>query len=196
MSVRDYVKDLDESMPAAKNARLGTTIQALIDAVNKMAAFFGTAGGGTGVLTSAGLVRGSTDTRPANVAFNFFIAGLAYNKAAVAAGTAIGAQTVPANKWALYRMSIQAGGTITNTPAAGNATGYASEALAKAAIPATPANEADMGYFTVLTMTDTQWIAATDALAGGTSGNEASVTNYYNAALSLPIALTKLNDLP
>lgn len=196
MSTRNYVTDLNGMNPAAKNAQLGTMLQALITGLNAIAAFIGTAGGATGIISSAALARGSTDTRPANAAFNFFINGLAYNKAAVAAGTAIGAQTVTADKWALYRLSIQANGTITITPAAANVAGYASEALAKAAIPALPANEADMGYFTVKTATGLAWIAATDALAGGTSGNEASITNYYQAALSLPVAITNLNDLP
>lgn len=197
MSKRDYVKDLDQCMPAAANALLGTTLQALITAINAVAAFIGTAGGATGIISSAVLKRGSTDKNFASAAFNFFINGLAYNKTAVTVGTAIGAQTVPQNTWAIYRVSINASGTITATPGAANATtGYATEALAKAALPAVPTNEANMGYFTVLTMVDTQWIAATDALAGGTTGNEASETNYYQAALSLPVALTNINDLP
>ena len=102
------------------------------------------------------------------------------SKVAVTAGTTIGAQTVPINTWALYLLSISAAGSITVTPAAANATtGYASEALAIAAMPVMPAGNARMGYITVLTKSGTTWIAGTDALAGGSSGNVATTTNYY-----------------
>jgi hypothetical protein len=46
-----------------------------------------------------------------------------------------------------------------------------------------------MGYITVKTKTATAWIAGTDALAGGASGNVASTTNYYSSSLSA-LALT------
>jgi hypothetical protein len=36
-----------------------------------------------------------------------------------------------------------------------------------------------LGYITVKTATGLAWIGATDAFAGGSSGNPASVTNYY-----------------
>lgn len=194
MAKRNYVTDLNECMPAAKNAQLGTTIQALIDAVNGFRNFFI---GGTGVLEGTGLARGSTDTNIASGLFNFAVNGITANKAAVAAGTAIGAQTVTADKWALYRLTIAANGTITVTPAAGNVAGYADEKAAIAAIPAVPANQADMGYITVKTATGLAWIAATDALAGGTTGNEASITNYYPATPVIPAAnVSNLNDLP
>lgn len=124
------------------------------------------------------LGRGSTDTNIASGAFKFAINGVPEAKAAVTAGTAIGAQTVPASLWALYALDIATGGGITVTPAAGNATGYATEALAIAAAPARVTAKARMGYITVLASAST-WIAATDALAGGVSGNPATTTNYY-----------------
>ena len=128
--------------------------------------------------------RATNITAPATMYSALFtIAPLALTKAAVAAGTAIGAQTVPLDKWALYRLSINAAGTITVTPAAANATtGYANEAAAIAALPALPALGTDMGYITVLTAVGLAWIAGTDALAGGTTGNEALTTNYYPAS--------------
>ena len=104
------------------------------------------------------------------------------SKAAVAAGTAIGAQTVTADKWALYLLSVNSAGAITVTPAAGNVAGYATEALAIAALPARPALTASMGYITVLTAAGLAWIAGTDALAGGAGGNPATTTNYYPAS--------------
>jgi len=111
---------------------------------------------------------------------------------AVAAGTAIVVQTVPVNTWALYLLSINAAGTITVTPAAANATtGYATEALAIAALPSRPASSAYMGHVTVLTKVGFAWIAGTDALAGGASGNVAATTNYYpqlGAAMGLTLS--------
>jgi hypothetical protein len=137
---------------------------------------------GDSVRTPAGLAIGSTDDQIASAAFTFNIAGVPETKAAVAAGTAPGAQTVTADMWALYILSIAAGGTITVTPAAANVAGYATEALAIAAIPSTPANQALMGYVTVQTAAGLAWIAATDAFAGGAAGNPALTTNYYDDA--------------
>lgn len=127
------------------------------------------------------LGRGSTDTNIGSGAFRFIITGQAASeaKAAVTAGTAIGAQTVPASTWAIYALDIATGGTITVTPGAANATtGYTSEALAIAALPTRVTAKARMGYITVKASAST-WIAATDALAGGSSGNPATTTNYY-----------------
>jgi hypothetical protein len=120
------------------------------------------------------------------------------SKAAVPAGTAIGAQTVPINTWALYLLSVSSAGAITVTPAAANATtGYASEALAIAAMPAIPAGNALMGYVTVQTKTGTTWIANTDSLAGGAGGNVANATNYYpasGAAMGLTLSRGSTNQ--
>lgn len=140
---------------------------------------------GTGLISAPGLVIGTTDKNIGTVAFGFHVNGVSEAKAAVAAGTALGAQTVTADKWALYRGSIAAGGTITITPAAGNVAGYATEALAIAAIPATPTGKVDLGYVTNLTKVGTAWIAGTDAFEGGASGNPAKTTNYYDAATTI-----------
>lgn len=128
------------------------------------------------------LGRGSTDTLVASGALNFSTAGLVTAKAAVTTGLAPTAQTVPADTWAVYAYDIASGGTISVLPGAANATtGYATEALAIAACPARVTAKARLGYITVKTMAATAWIGATDALAGGTTGNEASITNYYPA---------------
>jgi hypothetical protein len=105
-----------------------------------------------------------------------------FTKAAVTDGTALPAATVAIDKWALWRLTIVQAGTITATPAAGNAAGYASEALAIAALPSPPVSFYDMGYITVLTKSGTTFVAGTDALAGGSSGNVATTTNYYTSA--------------
>lgn len=128
------------------------------------------------------LGRGSTDTAVATGALRFLITGQAATeaKAAVTTGTAVTAQTVPADTWALYVFDIPTGGSIAMLPAAANATtGYATEALAIAACPARVSAKARIGYITVKTAAGLAWIGATDALAGGSSGNPASQTNYY-----------------
>ncbi len=144
-------------------------------------AFYGWYGVGPNSLTTP-MGIGSTDTQIGTAACIFAIAGVPVIKARVDAGTAIGAQTVPADKWAIYALDIVAAGTITVTAGAANAsTGYATEAAAIAALPQRVTVKARMGYITVKTKAATAWIAATDALAGGSSGNPASVTNYYPA---------------
>lgn len=126
------------------------------------------------------LGRGSTDTDIASGALTGSIKGVPFAKAAVTTGTAISAQTIPADKWGIYSLDIVANGTITVTAGAANATtGYATEAAAIAALPPRVTAKARMGYITVLTADGEDWIAATDGLAGGASGNPASETNYY-----------------
>jgi hypothetical protein len=143
------------------------------------------------VLGKAGLVMGSTNTRLANIAVGFQIGAAAAGvntykaAAAVAAGTALPAGTVPADQWAIYLLSVNASDTKAITPGAANfTTGYASEAAAIAALPATPAASAALGYMTLKTATGQPFVDATDALATGTGGNPASVTNYYDAGLA------------
>lgn len=125
------------------------------------------------------LGRGSTDTAVGSGQLTLAINGIPVTKAAVTTGTALTAQTVPADQWAVYALDIIAAGTITVLPGALNTTGYATEALAIAAVPARVAAKARMGFLTVKTAAATAWIGATDALAGGATGNPASVTNYY-----------------
>lgn len=148
------------------------------------------------VLTSPELGIGSTKTNVANVAFDFQIGAAAAlvntfkKKAAVAAGTALAAGTIPQDKWGLYLFSIAANGTITSTAAAANfTTGYATEAAAIAALPATPASSAAMGYVTVQTKVGTTFIGGTDDLNGGAAGNIANATNYYNAGVNYGSAI-------
>ncbi len=125
------------------------------------------------------LGMGSTDTAVATAALGYSIAGIPAAKAAVTTGTAVTAQTVPADTWAAYAFNIATSGTLSMLPAALNTTGYATEALAIAAVPAPVTVKARLGYITVKTAASTAWIGATDAFQGGTSGNPASITHYY-----------------
>ncbi len=99
---------------------------------------------------------------------------------AVAAGTAFTATThdVTADKWGLFLLSVDADGTtFTITPSA--ALNYNTEALAIAALPAVPTDNACMGVVTVQATSGAIFNATTDALAGGSSGTPANATNYY-----------------
>lgn len=134
--------------------------------------------------------RGSTDTKIASIALSYTVPGspAILTKVAVPTGTMLPAGTIPLNTWGIYRSSINAAGTITITAGAANfTTGYATEVLAIAAIPALPAASWDMGATTVLTKVGTTFVGGTDALAGGASGNVATTTNYY-AGDSIPWA--------
>lgn len=123
---------------------------------------------------------GTTDTRVASSNFDYYVAGTPYNKTAVTAGTALAAGTIPQNKYGIYRFTIDSAGTITCTAGAANfTTGYNTEALAIAALPAVPANNAQMGYITVMSTHAAGFVGNTDALKGGSSGNPAAFTNYY-----------------
>lgn len=88
------------------------------------------------ILSPAGCAIGTTKDYVANGAFSFMIAGAKYGKAAVAAGTGTATTEIPEGKWGLFGFEIGADGTIHGRDAAGNATGYATEALAIAAKPA------------------------------------------------------------
>ena len=134
------------------------------------------------------LSRGSTDTNLANTAFSFTYRaggslGTQATQAANAVGTAFGSLgadgTIPANLWGAIRVELNSSAAFVFTPATGNDTGYATEALAIAGLPARTATYWSVGYLTVRADAGAVWIAGTDALAGGTTGNQAQTTNYY-----------------
>jgi hypothetical protein len=102
----------------------------------------------TGILTTPALSIGSTNTAVASGAFTFDIAGTGYAKAAVTAGTAPGNDVIPANVVGAVAFDIGADGTIDVIEADGNATGYATAALAIAGIAATEAAHVRMGTVT------------------------------------------------
>jgi hypothetical protein len=136
---------------------------------------------GTGLVISPALAIGSTNTAVASGAFSYAIAPTTYATAAVAAGTALAAGTIPASEWGIYLFSINAAGTITVMAGAGNPTGYTTEALAIAGLPATPASSVSMGYLTVINRNAGGFIAGTTALNG-----TGVTANFYNSALYTP----------
>lgn len=144
---------------------------------------------GTQLLDTVVLARGTTDTKVAvyggavtrETAYNFNIAGGApVVKGPVMDGVALASGTIPINKWGIYVISINGSGSISVTAGADNfTTGYVDEATAITNIPATPGGTCRLGYVTILTASGDAFIGGTDALAGGTSGNPATTTNYY-----------------
>jgi len=88
-------------------------------------------------------------------------------------------QVIVADKWSAALLSLDASGNPVLTWAA--TLNAASEAAAIAVLPALPANNTPLGYVTVKTASGQTWTAGTDALQGGTGGNPASTTNYYNS---------------
>lgn len=129
------------------------------------------------------MARGSTDTNVGTAALTATVGGVPFLKAASAAGTAFGALgTIPASKWGIIALDVVAAGTVTFRSGAANyTTGYDTEAAAIAALPARLTVKAHMGYVTILASAST-WVTGTDALAGGSSGNPATTTNYYPVA--------------
>lgn len=128
------------------------------------------------------MARGSTDTNVGTAAMVFSVAGVPVVKAASAAGTAFGALgTIPASTWGIIALDVVAAGTVTFRSGAANyTTGYATEAAAIAALPARLTVKPTIGYVTILASAST-FVVGTDALAGGSSGNPATTTNYYPA---------------
>ena len=130
----------------------------------------------SGIGRLAQLAIGSTKSRVASVQFNFYLAGVAYSKAAVAAGTAPPAQTIPQNLWGLFAFSIGSDGTIDAAGAAANTDGYASEAAAIAACPAAAASHVLIGYVTVMSTAEAGFVGATTLFDA-----DGVTANFYNA---------------
>jgi hypothetical protein len=144
-----------------------------------------------GVRSTAGAAMGSTKSSVASIAFWFSVAGVKYLKAAVAAGTAPTATTVPQNTWGLFGYEIVGAGTITALDAPANATGYATEALAIAAIPAQTASKVFFMYVTVIN-TAAAFVGATTLFdATGVTAHFWSVPSYTFPQL---LGITPLNS--
>ena len=131
-----------------------------------------------GLLTQPALTVGTTATNVATEAFDYIIANVAYSKAAVAAGTAPTATTVPDGTWGLFGFEIAADGTIDNNDAADNDTGYATEALAIAALPAVSGSHIMIGYMTIQADGD-DFVGATDDISPNTDVGD---YNFYTTA--------------
>lgn len=130
------------------------------------------------VTTSPAPSIGTTAANIANKAFQIRIAGIGYNVAAVAAGTAPTATTIPQNTWGAFGWEVAADGTLdSGWDAAANATGYASEALAIAAIKAVAASASHVRafYVTVMRTNAAGFVGATTAFS-----DSETTYNCYN----------------
>lgn len=96
-----------------------------------------------------------------------------------------------AAKWGIMKISANTSAALTGTWATNAGAGYADEATAIAALPATPANQCALGYVTVKANASNTFTAGTDALKTGTGGNVAAETNYYPLrGLELPATVS------
>jgi hypothetical protein len=125
-----------------------------------------------GVLDDPNLAIGGTNTRVATGAFDYSINGTEYSKGAVAAGTVPGNDVVPLGLYGAVALDIGIDGTIDAIEAPANATGYASAALAAAALPAPEDAHIRIGYVTA-TKSDGAFTFGTTAL------NAANTTVAY-----------------
>ena len=128
---------------------------------------------------------GSNDVRLANTAFTYTgraspILGTQATFAANATGTAVGALgQIAIGTWGIILVELNSSAALVFTAAFNAGAGYATEALAIAALPARTATRWYVGYVTMRADGGAVWIAGTDAFAGGSTGNQAQTTNYY-----------------
>lgn len=130
------------------------------------------------------LSRGSNDVRLANAAFTYTLRaggsiGTQATFAANTTGTAIGALgQIAAGTWGAILVELNSSAALVFTAAFNAGAGYASSALALAALPARTATRWYVGYVLVQADPGAVWIAGTDAFAGGATGNQAQTTTY------------------
>lgn len=166
-----------ERITAPRSSDLIQTEAQLNALINRLGAYLAALATDSPITTGTPSI-GTTVTL-ASAAQIITIAGVPVSIAAETAKAFGALGTIPANLWGLIAIDRVAAATTTFVSAAANyTTGYATEALAIAAMPAKTAAKARTGYITVQASSST-WVAGTDALAGGTGGNPATTTNYY-----------------
>lgn len=105
------------------------------------------------LITTSGLAVGTTKPNVANDACTVSIAGTRASIGAVAAGTALSGSNVPQDKFGAWAIDVTVGDAKSITPAADNATGYDTAALAIAGIPAVAKDKARLGVVTAISDT-------------------------------------------
>lgn len=166
--------------PETKRVSLGKRLAQLTELAKLLA-------GGTGIVQQHTLAN--TTTALSFSAFNFFVNGVPARKAAGTQALTAVTHDVQIDKWASYRVSIAANGTVTITkqvPAEDD-----TEAAAIANVAATPANEANMGYFVVRGGTGAIFDATTNNLQSGAVAG--MVVRFYPSAPALKEAVTSLD---
>jgi hypothetical protein len=161
--------EADVKPEGANQGDVVRVLQNMRDAINALLTF---AAGindtlqGNYVIGVPALTLGSNKDDIATAAFTYMIGGKQYSKAAVTAGTAPGNDVVPEGLYGAVALDIGADGTLDAIEASANATGYVSAALAVAALPASAAGHARVG-----------WVTATSAAGAFTFG-----TTEFDAA--------------
>ena len=172
---------LNHASPADSAAKTGNVLFDLIAAWNNLVS------GATNVVTSAPALAisgaGGTAAKT-TAAFTAFVDGGVVSVAATTAMTAI-AGTLADTKYAAWAFYVGPTGTISVSAKAADCT---TEALAIAALPALPANVAQIGYITVRNAQ-----GGGTAFTAGTTHLDATgiVTTYYNA-MPVTLAITTL----
>lgn len=141
------------------------------------------------IVQTTGLSIGSGKKGPASTDFVYFIAGYSYDKSAITAGTALSGSNLPnGSKYGAWALDINAGGTISIVAASGNATGYATSALALAGLATVATDKARMG--TVVILND----SAGAFVPGTTDLDTAGLTVTYADGVSLFASLPALQS--
>jgi len=196
------IERLNEMCPAARKVALGIILDTVIDLERelhddhatfktvvtdiktlandirtKLTAFVA-----NGMLSSAQLAIGGTNTAVATALCMYTVNGVVYTKAAVAAGTAPGDDIVPQSTYGAVALDIGTNGTIDAIEATDNATGYVSAVLAVAGLPAVEAGHVRMGYVTAM--------RSTGAFTFGTTAlSDADSTVAYTSSAGVLAAL-------
>lgn len=145
-------------------------------------------------LAKSGLAIGGTTTSYKHTTQVPYVAGGILVLSATTADHAFtGTEVITLDTWGVFLITLSAGGTWKSTPAAATMA-YASEALAIAAMPSPPANEAVMGYITIRARSTVNFTAGTTTLTADNGSGNSQTVNYYDGGFddlpSLTTALT------
>lgn len=141
--------------------------------------------GTDGLVSTPGLVIGSTTTNVAYGDFDYSIAGVIYSKTGDAVGIAPGTDVIPLGLFGAVAFDIDAAGTITAVPAPANATGYVSVSDAFFALPDQAIDKVRMGGVFV-TKSDGAFTFGTTAFSASnvtTTYSDADLRPDYEALL-------------
>lgn len=91
--------------------------------------------------------------------------------------------TIPQNKFGVIGVERIANGTTSFTSGTDNySTGYATAALAIAALPAQSSDKALVAYIIISSTHANGWVTGTDGMLSQTGGNPATTTDFYTVA--------------
>lgn len=112
--------------------------------------------------------------------FIYRIAGIRYDKApttgiAMVASKTINVGLAAGQFWGVFLIQINAAGTVT-MKAPSNDQVHASEAAAIAAKPVPDANNIELGYLTIQSLTNTAWTSQTDSLTNDVTAANFTIT--------------------